>query len=314
MTDKFIIRGKLMTKKVAVLNTKGGCGKSVISNFILPFYFAKSDENGIINENQNITLIEFEATNKSRESKYTNSIIKYINNNLVDKQETKKLISKFSIDEEACVIIDSGGGRDSLRVIGDFKEANGALEDFVFVLPFKLDDDSFDGAVDIYRRLLKEDDEAKVVFVVNEMKYPYDESGEPYKEFLSDEDVFEALSRAKINTDDILKNENVRLSYIPQMPELLPEALPLMEGCCLDMCFAFFNGESASMQRKKLKEATKKKKVPQEKKEEFYINGMQEIARKGDLYRILHYSKPFYKAIDSLGGNRYPDKEAENEK
>ena len=68
------------------------------------------------------------------------------------------------------------------------------------------------------------------------MTFRYDDGGKPYKDFLDDKDIQLGLKKADIDMTDILKDKNVRLSYIPEMPELLPNVLYSMDGCCLDIC------------------------------------------------------------------------------
>jgi hypothetical protein len=304
-----------MVKKIVVLNTKGGCGKSTISHFILPFYFAKgkegSDGNWAIKEEGSITLFELEATNKNRKSQYSESMIKYVYDCLDDADKTEDILSEVSFDEESFVIFDVGGGRDAIKAIQSFREASGSLDEFLFVLPFTLSYDSFDGAVNMHRRLKEEDEDIKVVFAINRMTFRYDDGGKPYKEFLEEKDIQLGLKKAGIDMTEILKEENVRLSYIPEMPELLPNVLYSLDGCCLDICLAYLKGKSGSEQRKELKERLKSSKSPNDNNKELYVEGMKDITRRGELFKMLHYCKPFFETIDSLGGKRFKSEKTE---
>jgi len=277
-----------MVKKLAVMGTKGGCGKTTISHFILPYFFSK------YYQTKNIVVAEFESVNLSRENKYKNSCITYLYDDLTDIEKTKHFFE--NLDENNYYIFDVGRHKDLDKIIENLSK--NSVNDMVFVFPFELNNASFYEAEITYKRVLKKYGEIKTVFVINRMTFRYDDGGKPYKEFLNNEDILLSLKKADIDMMDILKDENVHLSYIPEMPELLPNVLYSMDGCCLDICSEYLQGQSGSIQRKNLKKSIKNKKTSRDKQKELYVDGIRDINRRGELFKMLHYCKVFYSAIN----------------
>jgi len=294
-----------MVKKIITLNTKGGCGKSTISHFILPYYFAKGKEtkDGFkIDRDQNLSIFELEATNKNRSSQYRESVVSYIYDKLENPNKTKELLEDIGFDDDSFAIFDVGGGRDAIEAVRKFSIASGGLEDYLFVLPFTLSEDSFSGALDMYDRIKKEDGDVKALFVINKMPYRYDAGEMPYKEFLDDEDISYEIEKSGLDIVKSLKERDVKFTYIPEMPESLPSGLFSREGCCIDICKEFINGKSGSEQRKELKQKIKSSNLSSKEQKEKYVAEMHKLSQNADLYRMLGYCKPFFEAISEVSG------------
>jgi len=290
------IKGK--AKKIIVLSTKGGCGKSTISHYLLPFYFI--DKEGRLDyekEKVNLTIFELEATNTSRESFYNESCVKYIYDKMDNPDKTKDIFLDVAFDEDSGAIFDVGGGRDALLAIQNISTIADGLDDFVFVFPFNLTVDSFDGAYEMYRKVREENEDVKCLFVLNKMTYRYDDSDTPYKMFLDKNDIEAEMAKSKLDFKKIYQ-EDIAITYIPEMMEILPSVLFSIEGCCIDYCRDLLKGISASDLRKEAMSKAKAGSKNPDKQKENYKIAVQDILRKRDLYRMMQYSKPFYDAID----------------
>ena len=248
----------------------------------------------IFSQNKNIVVAEFESFNMLRKDKYKNSCIAYVGDNLADTKKTKHFFE--NLNENNYYIFDVGRHTDLDLVIENLPK--NSVHDMVFVFPFELNNASFYEAEITYKRVLKKYGEIKTVFVINRMTFRYDDGAKPYKEFLDNEDILLSLKKADIDMMDILKDENVHLSYIPEMLELLPNVLYSMDGCCLDICSEYLQGQSGSTQRKNLKKSIKNKKTSSDKQKELYVDGIRDINRRGDLFKMLNYCKVFYRAIN----------------
>lgn len=290
-------------KKIIIINSKGGCGKSTIAHYILPFYFIdeqkkssdKKTKNSILPDN--LTIYEFEASNKHRKEAYEKSNVSYVYDDLTNPEVTEGHFTDICFDDTN-TIIDVGGGSDALVVLKNLSDVAGGLSDFVVIFPFFLTEDSYQGAVDMYQSLRVTNPEVKPLFVVNKMTYRYDVAFKPHVVWLKQEDVFYEMEKYNLDTKRFKDGkEKNSLSYVPEMVEALPNILFSIRGSSLDFCENLLNGMSTSEQQKKLFEDIKETGSSIEKQKEMYKEGARELGRKSDLFNLKHYCKPLFDAI-----------------
>ena len=289
-------------KKIVVISTKGGCGKSIIANFIAPYYFIRDMDEELTKEKINLSIVELEATNTSREESYKESIVTYINNKMIDEESIQDFFIDALFDVDQSTIFDIGGGRDSLMATKEIIKVGHNLDDFVFIFPFNLTQDSFDGAYETYKKLKNEIENINAVFVLNRMVYKLDESGVPTKEFLDYSDILKESGRAGIAIEKLNK-ENVQITYIPEFFETLPKKLFQANGCCIDLCKKFLSGKSASEQRGEIYKDSQS--LPdKEDAKAYYKKETQKVIEASEMFRILGFSKPFFDSIDRAVNNK----------
>lgn len=291
-------RKKDKVKKIIVLSTKGGSGKSTISHYILPFYFINEDSKiDYKKEKVNLTIFELEATNTSREDSYAESCVKYIYDKMDDSEKTQDIFLNTIFDENSGAIFDVGSGRDALLAIQNISTVSDGLDNFVFLFPFNLTVDSFNGAYEMYAKVREEHKDVKCLFVLNRITYRYDDSDKPRKMFLDNNDIEKEMSKVNLDFEKVYK-DNIPITYIPEMMEILPSVLFSIEGCCIDYCSDLLNGISASDLRKEAMKKAKSMEKSLDKQKEEYKVAVHDILRKRDLHRMMLYSRPFYDTID----------------
>lgn len=283
-------------KKIIVCNTKGGCGKSITSQHILPFYFFQKN-NGF--DALDLSIFEIDATNKSRENFYTNSCVKYHYNKLNNSEEIKDIFIDSFFDEDSNSIFDIGGGRDSFEAIESLLEVESGIEDFLFLIPFFLSDDSFSGAYEVFERIIAKAPKANILFVANKMPYHLDSGRVPQKLYLSDDDVLRELEKVGINSSK-LTDAKLHFSYIPELIATLPSFLFSEQGCCLDFCKELLEGISANNLRAEAKNTSKEITPNIDEQKRYYASQVKIIQRKADLYSSLGYCKPLFEKINNF--------------
>lgn len=129
-----------MAKVHVVLNTKGGVGKSVIAAHLIPSLIA-SDK---------VKIYEIDNNNKTQDF-YANSAKTTIKSVSTEKKELEKALDEagfYGAEEE--IILDAGGGDDTIRVI-DSLEKSGM--DCIYYIPLKADADAVANALEVRKRL-----------------------------------------------------------------------------------------------------------------------------------------------------------------
>ncbi|KAB7891285.1 hypothetical protein [Poseidonibacter ostreae] len=283
-------------KKIVVGNTKGGCGKSTIAQHSLPYYFYELNK-GFTDLKLNI--FEIDATNMSRDSYYTHSCANYNYNKLNDSEELKDIFIESFFDDEEGFIFDIGGGRDSIETIESLLEVESGIDDFLFIIPFFLSEDSFSGAFEVYEKIFSKSPNANILFVLNKAPYVLDSGRVPHKLYLTDEDILKEIQALGIDTSKIIDNK-IPLTYIPEFIETLPNHLFTAKGCCLDFCEELLNGATANELRANIKEASKDISEDKKVQMKYYKEEVKVVQRKADLYSFLLYSKPFFDKIRSF--------------
>lgn len=143
-----------MKKILVVANTKGGVGKTTISDHLLPFLFPSCeileiDDNNSSNVFANSKLIhKFESiTVKDAESKFLEDIV-----------------FRLLDDTEQVLVIDCGGGNDTRKVIQQIMQLDlGAFAEVTYIVPLMNSLNQAKNAVDM-QELLKG---RNVVYVLN---------------------------------------------------------------------------------------------------------------------------------------------------
>lgn len=143
-------------KNIAIINTKGGVGKSTLAFHILPAILA----------DRNFSILEIDNNNKTTTAFSNTQILKgKITSVNIDEgmQRLEELVINNMLDEDKISVIDAGGGDDSLRVIHSFIEQD-LTADTLFVIPFMPDFVQLKNLVDTYNVLPSE---AKILVVLN---------------------------------------------------------------------------------------------------------------------------------------------------
>ena len=286
-------------KKLIIISTKGGSGKSTIANYIAPFYFVEHKVQKLTKEKVNLSIIELEATNSSREDLYAKSFVEYKNNRMSNLDTVQDFFEESIFDDEKRMIFDIGGGRDSLSAITAIVKSGYDMSDFVFIFPFNLTKDSFIGAWETWENLNSKVENINSLFVLNKITYGMDDSETPYKEFLDDKDIEEEAERAGISLEK-LHQANLKVTYIPEFFPLLPKELFQTTGCCLDYCESLINGTSLSDQRAEILKQAKAVSKDISEQKAHYKESNKVLIRQSEMFRILHYSEPFFNAIDTV--------------
>lgn len=143
-------------KNIAIINTKGGVGKSTLAFHILPAILA----------NRNFSILEIDNSNNTTTAFSNTQILKgKITSVNIDEgmQRLEELVINNMLDEDKISVIDAGGGDDSLKVIHSFIDQD-LLADTLFIIPFMPDFVQLKNLVDTYNVLPSE---AKILVVLN---------------------------------------------------------------------------------------------------------------------------------------------------
>ena len=138
---------------IAVLNTKGGVGKSFISTQILPLAFYN-------NNNTNINIFEVDNNNKTT---LQTDVIEFLNLNINN-------IDKILLDvqfSDNINIIDSGGGDDTKNVIKSLSE--NSVEIDVFIVPILKDFEVSKNLIDTINLIKQYYNNVKIVVALNKV-------------------------------------------------------------------------------------------------------------------------------------------------
>lgn len=143
-------------KNIAIINTKGGVGKSTLAFHVLPAILA----------DRNFEIIEIDNNNKTTTAFSNTQILKgkITSLNIAEgTQKLEELVVTNMLDEDKISVIDAGGGDDSLKVIHSFIDQDLIL-DTLFIIPFMPDFVQLKNLVDTYNVLPSE---AKILVVLN---------------------------------------------------------------------------------------------------------------------------------------------------
>ncbi|ATB68197.1 hypothetical protein SJPD1_0063 [Sulfurospirillum diekertiae] len=143
-------------KNIAIINTKGGVGKSTLAFHVLPAILA----------DRNFEIIEIDNNNKTTTTFLNTQILKgkITSLNIAEgTQKLEELVVTNMLDEDKISVIDAGGGDDSLKVIHSFIDQD-LIADTLFIIPFMPDFVQLKNLVDTYNVL---PDTAKILVVLN---------------------------------------------------------------------------------------------------------------------------------------------------
>lgn len=143
-------------KNIAIINTKGGVGKSTLAFHVLPAILA----------DRNFEIIEIDNNNKTTTAFLNTQILKgkITSLNIAEgTQKLEELVVTNMLDEDKISVIDAGGGDDSLKVIHSFIDQD-LISDTLFIIPFMPDFVQLKNLVDTYNVLPSE---AKILVVLN---------------------------------------------------------------------------------------------------------------------------------------------------
>lgn len=142
-------------KNIAIINTKGGVGKSTLAFHVLPAILV----------DRNFEIIEIDNNNKTTTAFSNTQILKGKITSLNLQEGTQKLeelVVTNMLEEDKISVIDAGGGDDSLRVIHSFIDQD-LIADTLFIIPFMPDFVQLKNLVDTYNVLPS----AKILVVLN---------------------------------------------------------------------------------------------------------------------------------------------------
>ncbi len=166
---------------LAVVNTKGGVGKTTIGSMILPLIFAEDAKNG-----KSIRVYEIDDNNKSIFAE--NSVIDF---QTIKVKEAEDILDMVQMDidmaENVINIIDCGGGNDTVAVLNYIKEIK--LQGLAYVIPTNDDIEQLNNIKQTINLIRSIDKNAKIVLILNRV----------------------AVSENQKITDDILKRQFIGL-------------------------------------------------------------------------------------------------------
>lgn len=287
---------KCKIKKFICLSTKGGAGKSTISQFILPYFVYL--EIGDLN-NLPLNIYEIEAKNPSRENKYIDSCAKYTYHRLSKEEDIQNIFTDALFDDDEYYIFDVGGSEVTSSTIEHLLRTDSEAEDYLFVIPFVLSEDYFLSAINTYNEIIKLNSDANILFVVTKVPFDYKvrTDGDRY---LSDTELLRELELSKQNINiEYLKDKN--LSYVPVFGNTLKnEALFNEDGCCLDVIRDFLEGKTVKDLSSSLKEQVTLTYSDKQQQKKQYTLQLTHINKKYDLFTFLDYCKPLFDKINSF--------------
>lgn len=293
---KMELNNKSKIRKIICLNTKGGAGKSTISQFILPYYFYLKTGNL---ENLPLKIYEIEAKNPSRENKYIDSCVNYTYHRLSKEEDIQNIFTDALFDDDDFYIFDVGGSEVTSSTIEHLLRTDNEAEDYLFVIPFILSEDYFLSATNTYNEIIKLNPNANVLFVATKVPFDYKIKIDNNK-YLNDNELLRELDMSKQNINtEYLKDKN--LSYIPVFSNTLKnEALFNEDGCCLDVVRDYIEGKTVRELVSNLKEQVKLTYTDRTQQKNQYTIKLAHINKKFDLFAYLDYCKPLFDKIDSF--------------
>jgi len=137
---------------LAVVNTKGGVGKSFVATQILPL---------ALNSSNNINIFELDNNNKTT---LKSNLINFKNLNTKSLDE---ILFDVSFADEITNIIDAGGGNDTTEVITAL--AKNDVEIDTFVIPVLKDFEVTKNLLDTINLIQKEFENPKIIIVLNKL-------------------------------------------------------------------------------------------------------------------------------------------------
>ncbi len=263
-------------KTFFVANTKGGVGKSFISNYILPFYFLRTYKNNVDDARKNLRISEIDSTSESRESQYSKSLTKYNKYHIEIEKEIKSLYTNIGLDNDKNNIIDCAPN-------GTFFEAlqlyyyNPLCDDTLFIIPFSSSYDALTNALDTCNYINEIVKDAKILFVLNNLDYSEINEVKKYNDDPLNEEQLLHLLNDKRLFDYKKTFKNFHLSYIMHIKSHVANKLfKEVEGSSLDFCEDFINERS------------------------IIDSHLKNIELKKSLYQFLKSCNPFFDKIDEI--------------
>jgi len=142
---------------IAILNTKGGTGKTIISTQVLPAFFMQQQ-----NYSKNINIFEIDNNNKS--------VLKdsSLNFKTLDLSKAEEALQEADYNYNDVNIIDVGGGDDVKKVL-EYIQKNDVLIDYFFV-PVLNDFEQIHNVKQTIKMIKNVDSEAKIYLILNKVK------------------------------------------------------------------------------------------------------------------------------------------------
>lgn len=145
---------------IAVVNTKGGVGKSTISSMILPLFFAEDVED----DGRTVNVYEIDNNNKSVFS--GSSAINFKNIKVKDAEDViTKVQMDFDKKSDSINIIDSGGGDDTVAILKYMQEME--VEGSIYIIPTNDDIEQTENIKQTISLIKNIDPLAKIILALN---------------------------------------------------------------------------------------------------------------------------------------------------
>ena len=140
---------------IAVVNDKGGVGKSVLSKYVL----------ATLAKEKYKTVNIYEIDNNNKKGNFNSSLINHHLFKINDKNEAIFDVSFYEDDAEVCSIIDCGGGDDVKSVIEALSKNK--IENVSFFIPTLDDDETVDNIKSTLDEIRTYYPDSKVTLVLN---------------------------------------------------------------------------------------------------------------------------------------------------
>ena len=138
-----------MKKNIAVISTKGGVGKSTISEHLLPYVLRDLDFQVIEIDDNNDTFKALQNSELLRDKITSCDIAK-------GTEKLEEIVIQNMLEDSNITIIDAGGGNDSKKVIESLKDQN-MESDTLFIIPFFPDFGQIQNLFETVQLVQKED-------------------------------------------------------------------------------------------------------------------------------------------------------------
>jgi hypothetical protein len=186
-----------------VINTKGGVGKTTTSTIVASYLYEKS------NKESKIKILEVDDNNNSGAAYCDSEIASFETFNVnvgVDKMQE----SLFETSNGKDIVIDGGGGNDTLNVLEGLSDVGIDSEEIVCYIPFLDDKADMQNVINTYNRIREIDEDIKIVFIMNRCKSVIDsEAKEQFQYFFgSDSNKVDKVS------EDIENDKNTVFIHV----------------------------------------------------------------------------------------------------
>lgn len=191
-----------------LFTTKGGVGKTFLGRHVLPIFSI------LKNQSSNVSVIEFENTNKLNGDKKS-KIVSYTGIDMTDDADIIEEIAKLLFLQPTNTIIDIGGGRDAEEMMQHISNSSVVMQDFIPIFLCEPTEVAIQGAVKLFEKFETLEVDTTPLLVVNKL---------PIKEFKKNTEFTEDFLKKYLVAIDssinkLLGNSSIVVSYIPKLED-----------------------------------------------------------------------------------------------